>query len=96
MEISNNIAAYPQSDAITGRILAYRNGAISFHELLGELSHHDYAAPSHRAKTISEAEETDYHEVGTTGELRQARALGLLTDVEYEAIVSGGLRAHGA
>jgi hypothetical protein len=95
-KVTENLAAYPQSDAITGKILSYREGHLSFAELLKDLSEHDYNAPSHDVGSMPEAEETDHHEVGTTGELRQARALGLLTGAEYEAIVSGGLRAHGA
>lgn len=97
--IPSNLDRYDTTPEITGRICAYRRGEISFAELVDELGKRDYARPSHYDATdwgSEGAESFDHHEAGTTGELRQARSLNLLSDVEYEAIVSAGLRAHGA
>lgn len=98
MTIPGNLDSYNTTDDITGRIVAYRKGEISFAELYDELSNRDYIDPSHYGQhlTQNQLEEVDYHEAGTTGELRQARSVGLLTENEYEAIVSGALRSHGA
>jgi hypothetical protein len=84
---------------ITGRIIAYRNGDISFDTLLKELSERDYKPPSHYSKhgdVYEIAEEADRDEPGTWGEVQDARNRGLLTGPEYEAIASATLRAHGA
>lgn len=95
-----NLSSYPTSE-ISDKIVEYREGRMSFAQLVDELGKHDYAAPSHyradgQGRGMQEIDEADHHEVGTTGELRQARSLGLLTDEEYEEIVSSALRAHGA
>lgn len=97
--IPANIDTYTGSHTpeITGRILAYRRGEISFHELLGDLGTHDFKDPSHYAShDNADIESADRAEPGTTGELALANDIGLLSDPEYEAIVSAGLRSHGA
>lgn len=96
--VPTNLNRYETTPEITGRIVEYREGRVSFAELLKELSERDYKRPSHydRPMNINTSQDVDYHEPGTTGELRQARAIGLLSYPEYEAIVSGSLRAHGA
>ena len=45
--IPKNWAAWPHSPQITGRIVAYRNGEISFAQLLDELSQYDWKRPAH-------------------------------------------------
>lgn len=96
--VPTNIDGYRWTPQITGEIIKYRQGKIPFADLYDALSKHDYKAPTHYGQhlDLNELEGVDHHEPGTTGELRQARALNLLSDVEYEAIVSESLRAHGA
>jgi hypothetical protein len=98
MSIPGNLHVYDTTPEITGEIVAYRKGELSFAELFDRLTAHDYSDPTHYGERhdLNSLEGVDHHEAGTTGELRQARAIGLLTENEYEAIVSGALRAHGA
>ena len=98
-EIPANLANWPSSPEITGRIVAYRKGEISFAQLVKELSERDCTTPSHYLEhgdvyEISEA--ADHHAPRTIGELYQADAIGLLSDAELETILSAALRAHGA
>jgi hypothetical protein len=97
-KIPANLANWPQTPEITGRILAYREGEITFAQLVKELSERDYEMPSHYLKhgdVYEISEEADHMEPGTIGELHQARAIGLLSDTELETIMSATLRAHG-
>ena len=96
--VRENWRSYPHGD-ITEQIVAYRNGQTSFADLLKSLAERDYDTPSRYKKSgqsWEDIDEADAFEPGTTGELMQAHAIGLLSDPEYEAIVSAGLRAHGA
>ena len=96
--IPDTIDRYPQTPEITGRIIAYREGKITWAVLFKELTERDYADPSHYGQHINHntIEAADHFAPGTTGELHQAGAIGLLDPTEYEAILSGALRAHGA
>lgn len=88
-----------ETPEITGRILAYCAGDMSFAQLRDRLSHHRYTTPKQRNGRVdifATGGESSSFEGGTLDELYYAKALGLLTAAELEAILSAAQRAHGA
>lgn len=88
---------YKTTPEITGRIIAYLDGEIPFADLLTELSERDYKDPPRYHKVLDQNGVDDAYGdsvAGTIEELYQAKALGLLTADELEAILSGAWEAH--